>query len=249
VRNGEDPFPDDLSLVIRWGCTGKVPIRNVLNMARAIHTVANKSGFRKLLKEEAPDTIPTTHFWDDELGGYEYPLVVRPRTHSQGRQLWLATTPQELAEATVRAGEGWYASSYIPKVAEYRVCFVQGRVAWVANKTPDDPSAVAWNVAQGGRFDNVRWGAWPLNVIETAYRAYELSGLDFSGVDVMVGPDGRSYVLEANSAPSMTSDYRKTCITKCFDHIVTNGKEHYSVREDRGWQGWVHPAVSGDAVV
>jgi hypothetical protein len=248
VLNNEDRFPDDLSLVIRWGCTGNVPIRNVLNTAKAIHTVANKAGFRQLLAAEAPDTIPSTVF-DYDPFNLDGKWVVRPMNHSQGRHVYLVdgTNEEEFMEAARKCGAGWYASEYIPKVAEYRVCFVQGRVAWVANKTPDDPNAVAWNVAQGGRFDNVRWGQWPLGAIETAYKAYVLSGLDFSGVDIMVDSEGRSYVLEANSAPSMTSPYRKQTMAKCFDHIVTNGKEHYPVKEGVGYRGWIHPALCDEA--
>jgi glutathione synthase/RimK-type ligase-like ATP-grasp enzyme len=218
----------------------------VLNTAAAIHTVANKSEFRKITGDLgiSPPSIFKADDYDENMK-----WVVRPSTHSQGRHLYFVENEREFNNAIIQCGPGWYAGEYIPKVAEYRVCFVQGRVAWVAKKTPADPEAIAWNVAQGGRFDNVRWGEWPLGVVETAAEAFNVSGLDFSGVDVMVGPDGISYVLEANSAPSMTSDYRKTCITKCFDWIVNNGKEHLNQVRDRGWKGWIHPSLSGEAVV
>jgi hypothetical protein len=48
VRN-DQPFPDDIQMVFRWGCTSNLPIRcKVINSAEAIHTVADKASFRKL---------------------------------------------------------------------------------------------------------------------------------------------------------------------------------------------------------
>ena len=243
VRN-DSPLPLDTSLIIRWGCTSRVPEGiPIMNKTEAIHRVANKTGFRKLLMEKAPVTIPNTIFRGDD---YEENIkyVVRPATHSQGRHVYLATNPQEFNNAMLRCNLGWYASEYIPKVAEYRVCFVQGRVCWVAKKTPADPEAIAWNVALGGRFENVRWNEWPLEVVSTAYEAFKLSGLDFSGIDVMVGPDNKCYILEANSAPSMTSNYRKKCIAKCIDWIVNTNMEHLLPDDNReGWRKWIHPAL------
>jgi glutathione synthase/RimK-type ligase-like ATP-grasp enzyme len=143
-----------------------------------------------------------------------------------------------------------YISELINKVAEYRVAFVSGRVCWVANKTPGDPSSVAWNVAQGGRFDNVRWGEWPLRVVRVAREAFMLSGLDFGGVDVMTDADGQAYVLEINSAPSQTSPYRQECMAKCFDYIVTNGKGDLPITTERGgFRKFIHPALTNEAIM
>jgi glutathione synthase/RimK-type ligase-like ATP-grasp enzyme len=118
-------------------------------------------------------------------------------------------------------------------------------VAWVANKIPKDPQAIAWNVAQGGKFENVAWKKWPINVIETAYKAYKLSGLYIGGVDVMVDKDGRSYVLEINSAPSHTSPYRKQCTTKCIDYGITNKNFSYLNPNEnfKKYSRWLHPAL------
>jgi glutathione synthase/RimK-type ligase-like ATP-grasp enzyme len=178
----------------------------------------------------------------------EYPVIVRPASHAQGRHVYLCNNWDELQAAASRCGPGWYASTYINKVAEYRVTFVQGRVVWVAQKTPADPAAIAWNVARGGRFDNVRWDEWPLKTIRVAREAFMLSGLDFGAVDVMVDADGRPYVLEINSAPSQTSPYRQECMAKAFDYIVRNGKESIPIIAERGgYKKFIHPALTPDA--
>lgn len=248
VRN-DAPFPDDCTEIIRWGCTSNVPNGvTVINKAHNIHLVADKKHFRMLTAEAclAPMSWATEEayadwafrYWesmgpgdDDLLGNHEktHQLIVRRDTHHQGKFLHKCESWRDL-EVACAAYDRYYISEYIPKVAEYRVFVVSGRVVWVAKKTPADANAVAWNVAQGGRFDNVRWGDWPIEMIKTSLAAFELSGLDFGGVDVMVDEDGRSYVLEINSAPSQTSPYRQSCTAAAFSY-----------------ETWILPAVAGDA--
>lgn len=258
VRN-DKPFPTDTSTVIRWGTTSNVPAGvPVINTAEAIHQVGDKAGFRHTLMNHYDDTetllCPYTYFedtieqWLERV--WESSLVVRPHVHAQGKHVYLVNNEAELNHATSKCGLGWYASEYINKVAEYRVMFVQGRVAWVAKKTPGNPNAVAWNVALGGRFDNVSWGNWPLKAIRISREAFLLSSLDFGAVDVMVDEDGNAYVLEINSAPSQTSPYRQECLAKCLDYLIVNGKARISVMEEKGnYRKFIHPALSEEVIV
>lgn len=145
--------------------------------------------------------------------------------------------------------DGWYASELINKVAEYRVYVVSGKVATVARKTPDDPSAVAWNVAQGGRFDVVNWGDWPMEVCRVAIEGFNQSELDFGGVDVMVDEEGRAYLIEINSAPSLpllsdgSISYRQKCMAKTFMYIRDHGKDRLTNESYGSWRDVIHPAI------
>lgn len=235
--------------VFRWGCTALVPNEaKVVNTVKAIQRVNNKTGFRRILNEHG--LCPKTWFNILELPQDGGPYVVRPRVHAQGRNLHVANNNYEANEAAYLCGEGYYISELINKVAEYRVFVAQGRVVWVAQKTPGNPDDIAWNVAHGGRFDNVRFGEWPLRVVKCAVEGFNLSGLDFGGVDVMVDADGRPYILEINSAPSQTSPYRQSCVAKVFDYIIENGKGNIPLTEARGgWRKFIHPAVSDEAIV
>ena len=238
----------DTDIVVRWGCTASINCNNILNTARAIHQVNDKAGFRMHLMEHAPDLIPET--WDTTYDPITYPCIVRPVTHSRGRNLCLVNGVAGLDSAIRQCGNGWYASEYINKVAEYRVFVVQGRAVAVAQKTPANPDDVAWNVAQGGRFDNVSWDNWPLQAVRKSIEAFNLSELDFGGVDVIVDGDGRAYVIEINSAPSLTSDYRQTCMAKAFDWMSQNGKERIPLIEERGgYRKFIHPAVCDRAIL
>lgn len=253
---------EESTLVVRWGCTSAtgVPLDKQVNPSRAISIVGDKLGCRKMLREMDPTLIPTTIINGDSdsetswISG-EQPLVLRPRTHAQGRNLFVVNGLEDLLNVVnnnsrVFSG-GWYASELINKVAEYRVYVVSGRVATVARKTPDDPSAVAWNVAQGGRFDVVNWGDWPMEVCRVAVEAFKhVPDLDFSGVDVMVDENGRAYVIEMNSAPSLpllsdgSVSYRQKCMAHCFAYMADHGKERMPLSPDAtGWRKYIHPAV------
>lgn len=251
---------DSTSLLIRWGCTSPtgVTTSKQLNTSESIKLVNNKRQFRQVLTDNCPSVIPTT--WISprvSLTTFDKPLVLRPSTHAQGRNLFVVNSLDELLNAVHERPQvfsnGWYASELIDKVAEYRVYVVSGRVATVAEKTPDNPDAVAWNVAQGGRFDVVCWGSWPMEVVRVALEAFKYSGLDFSGVDVMVDRDGRAYVIELNSAPSLpllsdgSVSYRQICMAKCFKYIHENGKEHFASPESYDhWSQVIHPAIQSN---
>ena len=261
VCRNDRPIPDNLSMVIRWGTTSNILCNNIVNTAEAIHRVSDKSGFRTVLMDAWGEVgaigkplCPYTYNEGDasvpNIMEHLPTVVVRPRTHAQGKHVYLCHTQEDMASAVALCGPGWYASEYIPKVAEYRVTFVQGRVVWVAQKTPGNPEAVAWNVSQGGRFDNVRWGEWPLRVIRRSREAFMLTGLHFGAVDVMVDAAGLVYVLEVNSAPSQTSPYRQECMAKAFDYLIEHGKQDIPITMERGgYRKFIHPALTPEAEV
>lgn len=244
VRNDNIPA-GKAGVVFRWGCTSTVDADVIVNNAASIHRVSNKKDFRLLLDEHelCPTTWGSLVAFHQDTSPRTWPMIVRPAQHAQGKNVLLCNNEQELEAACARF-PSYYIAEYIKKEAEYRVCVVQGRVAWVANKIPDEPNAIAWNVARGGSFENVRWDQWPLKACRIAVEAFNLSGLDFGGVDIMM-KDGEAYVLEINSAPSLTSPYRQQCMAKCFDWIVTNGKSPLPVDSTRrgDWKKWAHPSL------
>lgn len=237
VRN-DHHIPDD-DLCIRWGCTSNVPARKVFNKAEAIHLASDKTEFRKKLLMAR--ICPITWF-DKESKLITYPCIVRPARHHQGRHLYICWNKKDLDKAVGLCGIGYYISEYIDKDREFRVFVMQGRVLCVAEKTHPDKDAVAWNKAQGGSFNNVRWDEWPLGALPVALQAHALSGLDFSGVDI-ISLGNSHYVLEINSAPSLTSEYRQKCFAAGFDYMLTKGKEPIPLKNYEGWRQYIHPAI------
>lgn len=251
VKTWKQEVPRNVDVVFRWGCTTNLPDgATVVNSAEAIHRVTDKTGFRRILNEHG--LCPKTYFSVEEaLRSPRIDFVVRPRVHSRGRRIYRCRTPEELREAVEICGPGYYISDYVAKVSEYRVFVVQGRAVWVAKKTPSNPNDLAWNVARGGRFDNVHWDDWPLKVVKTAIKAHDLTQLDFSGIDVMSDREGNCFVLEANSAPSQTSPYRQACTAKAFDYICgdLDIKKIPLIDAKGGWKKFIHPAISQEAIL
>jgi len=248
VRN-DAPIPE-ATVVFRWGTTSnvpKVPNQVIVNEARAIHWCADKKSSRLELQAKGvpvPETWSVDAFKQLDPAQYpDYEFVLRRAKHAQGKDLWAGTYKETIDSIRYNLVNDGYVSRLIDKVAEYRVFVCQGRVVWVAKKTPGNPDQVAWNVAQGGRFDNVRWGEWPMAACAAGINAALVSGADFCGVDVMVDADGKPYVLEVNSAPSQTSPYRQACVAKAFDYIVKNGKAVIKCEQFKKWRDVIHPAV------
>ena len=245
--------------LFRWGCTSTWDgprryedgdygsyVMETVNSSESIHWCSNKKQGRLDMQAAGvpvPETWSVYDFFNEAGDRYEK-FVLRPASHAQGRNL-VAGDYDTISQATADYDiyNDGYVSRLIRKVAEYRVFVCQNRAVWVAKKTPGNPDDVAWNVAQGGRFDNVRWGQWNMDVVDAALQAARVSGTDFCGVDVMVDADGMPYVLEVNSAPSQTSPYRQQCVAKAFDYIVRNGKQHFPNVEAEGWRDIIHPAL------
>jgi len=240
---------DEDSILFRWGCTSQVPVKNVVNKADAIHLTSDKIAFRRLMDEHNIGSLRS--FMSHADYNLTYPCIVRPKFHSQGRRLHVCDNVEQLRTVCGRYGEGnYYISPKINKTNEFRVFVVSGRVICVAEKFPANADAVAWNVAQGGRFENVNWNNWPLKVVKTAIEAFNVADLDFGGVDVMTDADGNVYVLEINAAPSLTSPYRQECMSKAFDFIIEFGKKRIPITKEKGgYRKFIHPCVCDEAIV
>lgn len=260
VRNW---IPEELNsltadeLAVRWGCTSTLPHRVAdngmisvpLNDAASIHWCSNKRAGRLAMQAAGvpvPETWTTEHYLPHVAGDTADQYVLRPAQHAQGRHL--VSGPAAAIVRAVGASPLYrdgYVSRLIPKVSEYRFFIMHGRVVWCARKTPGNPDDVAWNVARGGRFDNVRWDDWPLDAAKACIQAALVSGTDFCGVDVMIDAEGRPYVLEVNSAPSQTSPYRQGCVARALKYVLENGRDVIPLPPNgvKTYKGVRHPAL------
>lgn len=242
-------------VVIRWGCTTTIPCADsiVINSASSIHRVCEKDTFRKLLQDSGV-SVPASFFSkiDVETRGGSFELgtrfIGRKRHHSQGRHAEVITNLQDLEHS-----QSDYWSVILPKQKEFRVYCFFGKVIAVAEKVVTDPTVLLWNRAQGNStFENVRWDNWPLQVVAEALKVHKLSGCDFEGVDVMLYNDV-PYILESNSAPSLTTEYRKQCFAKGFKDIIDHIRDfnikpqHLVVdnSERENYRKYTYPAIGG----
>ena len=252
LNTGQTAKADDM--YIRWGTTNSVsnPDAKVINASHAIHRVAHKRGFRMTCSifNLAPKSWTC---YSDAIGNTDAPVVVRTSTHSKGSGLWKFDNVLDAIETCDEIGENrYYISEYIAKLQEFRVHVVQGRVIGVSEKMPVDRTAVAWNFHSDddGTFANYKWHDWPMPVVRVALAAHKLSRLHFGAVDVMVDAMGRAYVLEVNSAPSL-SPYRARCYSRAFGPIM-RGKDKWNefAHDDPlaivDWKEACHPSLRED---
>lgn len=227
-------------IIFRWGCTALVLNRRatVFNQAKNIQFVGDKVCFRRECIEN-DIKVPKTYFTkSDILADGIFPLLGRKRYHSQGKGAKVINNTQDIVYDNV--SEYW--SQIIRKEREFRVYCMNGRAIAVAKKEVDNTSALLWNRAQGSTFYNVRWGSWPLKVVAEAIKAHNLSGLDYSGVDVIT-KGNKVYVLEVNSAPSLTTEYRKQCFAKGFKWNIETRDRQLNIDTINSYKGMIHPAI------
>lgn len=251
--------------IIQWGMGGvKIPDVPVINTTDAIKKVSNKSGFRRTMMDHYAETgeqlCPFTYFNTQFAEDFDdVNVIVRPRNHKQGEDLYHCETMEDVRDAARKCGKGYYISDYIPKVDEYRVYIVAGKIFALSKKVVEDRDAIAWNHAGGEcEFVNVRWDDWPIAVANVATNAFALSGLDFGGVDVMVDADGEAYVLEINSAISLPMledgdcfidriSYHQKAMIKCLEWLV-EGKDAdyaplYKGKKENSYHQYIHAAM------
>jgi glutathione synthase/RimK-type ligase-like ATP-grasp enzyme len=181
--------------MIRWGSAIEHPAETLLNSRQAILRASDKLTALKLMQDagvSVPSFLPGgTHRRQEGV------WLGRRRHGSQGRDI-------RVIERGELSGSELY-TRYVPNTREYRVHVFRGEVIRVQGKYHDHPeqqtNRYIKNHAQGYRF---RAPDRKLNTERTsqAIRAVECLGLDFGAVDLLIGEDRRTYVLEVNTAPS-----------------------------------------------
>lgn len=250
IRRNDKVRNQEVDLLVRWGCTTAFPSDKCLNKADAIHLANNKKRCRELFEENEISTPKL--FKIEEITETDFPLIVRPESHSRGRNVYLAENHFDLIKYNRITNGVNYISKYIKKDKEFGIFVFNNRITSVIEKCPrndSDNDNIAWNVAQGTHtFENVNWEQWPLKACVLALKVVNVVGLDFGRVDI-IQKDNDFYVLEVNSAHSLTSEYRQECFAKALDYYIENGSvdKIYSTSDDfksiKSFKSIIHPTL------
>lgn len=194
------PVPRD-SIALRWGTAEHGALPSVLQSAESIARAGNKLVSLQCFNR---DGVPCPEF------------QVRPATTSDG--VWLGRSthgmcgtdivvyPNGLSNYAPDRNRHDFYTRYIPNSREYRVHVFGDQILGVMGKYLDYPDQAGdgyiKNVAHGYRF---RTPQKQLNASRTdaAIAAVKSLGLDFGAVDLIIGEDGKEYVLEVNTAPAL----------------------------------------------
>ena len=205
--------------LIRWGSSARIPLRpeRVINSRNAVGSAADK--YQSLVELTTnhvlvPTFYPANHVpYDPNI----FPLLGRRVIHQQGTDIRLCLQRSDVER--VRPEVDFF-TKYIPCGREYRVHVFSGQVIKISEKilTDQEKFKVEWirNFENGFTFRNPeRIPGILKEAIEAAgIAAVQALNLDFGAVDVLLGDDGRAYVLEVNTGPGLADNSLEVYVRK-----------------------------------
>ena len=207
--NARRVYPDrtyrtrNSDFIINWG-NGAIPNWynervKVWNNPEAVNRAGNKLLTFKALEGNCP--IPNFTTNKDDTTEWEKVVVRHELRGSAGSGIEVVRQGEELPDAPMYV-------EFIKKNAEYRVHVFAGEVIDITQKRRirdfDEESRVPYirNHANGWVFsrNNIDYRE---DIQEVALDSVRALGLDFGGVDVIIGRDDNPYILEVNTAVGM----------------------------------------------
>lgn len=209
--------------VLNWGSIRTDMLGDrVINRADAVALAARKGVALGLLQEDDTVNTPHTSFnLANALDMLAYgPVVGRKERHRQGQGLHVCRTEADVV-SSFHSGCTHWLRWYEGVEREYRVHVIAGKVIKTSEKMGGSGSVRTH--ANGWRFASPELPVTSRRAVSSAAKAAVASlGLDIGAVDV-IQVDGRPYVLEVNSAPSLTDTESTT-----FDKYVKWIKREWS---------------------
>ena len=191
---------------------------------------AGKINNMRYMNEGGCRTVPwfQSQYTPTNGDGITFPLLARKAHGMGGKDIVPVFQPEEIPWR-VAAGWEWF-SSYVPVAKELRIWMWRGQVLDTFEKVMSRPAAykgIGRNFDNG--FDFVLTGT---HTEATAQSALALTaiGLDFGAVDLLVGKDGLTYVLEVNTAPGALKSGAYATVAKLADRIEEWCKGGYPER-------------------
>lgn len=188
-------------IAIRWG-GAELPEKDAagcINNSEAIRVASSKlATFRRLAAADCP--IPRFTTRSDEAREWETEVLGRTSQGFKGRGI-------HAYQRGAGLGRHELYTEFIPNEREYRLHVIGGDVVSVQRKYLERP-----HLQGDGRIKNHEHGyafktperSLNSSRIDAAVLAVQSLGLDFGAVDMIVDDDGKEYVLEVNTAPSLS---------------------------------------------
>lgn len=208
--------------IINWGTGGlgdNWPGARILNKGSAVSIAINKvSTFKALEKANVPHPEWTSSY-DEAKAVFDkgHPVIVRTELEGKDGAGLILAKPGVVKQAgwfnqkEVKADlpKGQIYTQFIKAKSEYRINVCNDSTVGVqlkvkandADKILDEDIKTGSN---GYGFKLLEENDIPHGIRPVARAAIAACGLDFGGVDLIVGEDGKPYVLEVNTAPELT---------------------------------------------
>lgn len=151
----------------------------------------------------------------------QFPLFARKAHGMGGKDLMPVFQPEEI-EWRIAAGWDWF-SSYVPVARELRVWIFRDAILDVYEKVmerPEEYLKMGRNFGQGFEFKRLPLLDAPFDAVVQAHKAVGALSLDFGAVDLLIGKDGKVYILEVNTAPGVIRSGAQATLRALADHIT-----------------------------
>ena len=133
----------------------------------------------------------------------KFPLLARGAAHGDGGGRDIMPVFQEEEIPWRQAAGATYFTQYIPRKTEYRLWVYRRRVqaCYIKEMTnPEKYVKIGCNYEDGFEHEYISTDKVSKTLIDLAAKSVFALGLDFGGVDILIGKDNGAYVLEVNTA-------------------------------------------------
>jgi glutathione synthase/RimK-type ligase-like ATP-grasp enzyme len=220
IPHGRTPPDEAQDVLIRWGSSTRVAHRpqRVLNTKKGIEQVTDKlKALEQLRVHHVPTPRVTRLTTHGSLEMMNFPVLARRIHHQEGRDIVLCMQVADVQQAQRNGSE--YVVEYIPTRTEYRMHVFNQEIIRssqkVINLNANPEVFKPWirNHNSGFVFVNPREQPSPSTKM-AAIDAVQNTALTFGAVDVIVGDNGRPYVLEINTGPGLVESGLRTYAEK-----------------------------------
>lgn len=203
----------------------------VFNNPRALERSVDKGMTSFLLKSKSiatPNSIYSSdlHYINNKI--YEFidnkkQVVIKPIFGSQGKGVQRVTHKSDLIDYSLMHGV-MYVQEYIDAGnsvgVDYRVFVVGDEITASMKRTGE-----TWitNVAQGGTVESIKLDS---SVEQMALDAVKITGLEYSGVDLIKDKQGKFWITEVNSVPAWKGLQQTTTVN--LSDVIINKFLAYS---------------------
>lgn len=200
----ESPSDTDCHL-IRWGTSAKSKVYsgNVFNKREAVGNATDKFLALEILRKAR---IPVPVFGSDLSVFDNLPILWRGRNHHAGNEFRLIKTLKDFRDEVKRGPTEGYYMDFIDKVREYRIYSTADEtiICYEKLKTKSVTCPYRWNREFGYSQEQCKRISKNTScALILANRCIKALGLDFGAVDIIETKDGRLYVIEVNTGPTL----------------------------------------------
>ena len=218
-RQGSTVVDKTNRLIINWGDSSRCPYRQakVLNAPSKVALAVNKLLFfnrisnRNSTKNSNDSSIVNIPEYSDYFNSVVSTWLTSGNKVC-ARSILNGNSGQGLTITNVRQDiprDAPLYTKYIPKSAEYRIHIINGIIVeaqkkvWPSTRPSTGVDFTQRNYNDGFVFQSCKLGDVSFLIYRQALNAVAALELDFAGVDVIMGTDGKAYVLEVNTAPGI----------------------------------------------